>query len=347
MLAVLIRPFIRYNELLERHPGSVKSVTSGITYCLGDVIAQAGVIHHGQRALPEAERKPILSQLDWKRAGLFFLHGTFVAGPLYHHWFDRLDRLPAAFLKLRQHRARSEIMRSYATLQRHGIKVDLKLEKLPVVKPLPVWADKAMKILADQLIFSSLYTAVFFISIGMLTGAAEVWESEAQRHSLEAAESLIRSRRKAAAAHDANGSSSTAGGGAGGSGSGNGAEHADEAAAAVTISSATREQQLDKLRDMLVEGLDVDESSIDKVLSLLRAEEEQLSREHTMRLVWGKTWAHMKEVYWETFLADCVVWPGLQFINFTFVPLRFQVLYVNVCNLAWNTFLSIQSTPSH
>ena len=45
--------------------------------------------------------------------------------------------------------------------------------------------------------------------------------------------------------------------------------------------------------------------------------------------------------------ADCVVWPPLQLINFTFVPLQYRVLYVNVANLFWNTFLSLQANKSH
>jgi hypothetical protein len=35
--------------------------------------------------------------------------------------------------------------------------------------------------------------------------------------------------------------------------------------------------------------------------------------------------------------ADCIVWPPLQLINFTFVAKPYQVLYVNLCNIAWNT----------
>ena len=45
--------------------------------------------------------------------------------------------------------------------------------------------------------------------------------------------------------------------------------------------------------------------------------------------------------------SDCLVWPPLQLINFTFVPLRLQVLYVNIANLGWNTFLSVMANKAH
>lgn len=64
----------------------------------------------------------------------------------------------------------------------------------------------------------------------------------------------------------------------------------------------------------------MEDDSIDRVLSLLQEEEEKTHIE--WKQIWDKTYGHMKEVYWTTFAADCVVWPPLQFINFTFVPLR-------------------------
>ena len=60
-----------------------------------------------------------------------------------------------------------------------------------------------------------------------------------------------------------------------------------------------------------------------------------------------KAWEHTKKVYIPTYIADWVVWPPLQLVNFTFVPVRYQVLYVNVCNLLWNTFLSFMANGGH
>jgi len=60
-----------------------------------------------------------------------------------------------------------------------------------------------------------------------------------------------------------------------------------------------------------------------------------------------KAWEHTKKVYIPTYIADWIVWPPLQLVNFTFIPLRYQVLYVNVCNLLWNTFLSFMANGGH
>jgi len=60
-----------------------------------------------------------------------------------------------------------------------------------------------------------------------------------------------------------------------------------------------------------------------------------------------QAWDHTKAVYLRTYAVDCVVWPPLQLINFSFVPLRYQVLYVNICNLGWNTFLSFMANGAH
>jgi hypothetical protein len=124
---------------------------------------------------------------------------------------------------------------------------------------------------------------------------------------------------------------------------------------------------------------DADVASIDHVLSLLREEKSKAGPPLTWAAIWGRTLAHAKAVYLPTFVAgaqkdiasgakpagwttppppyasssyplscaDCVVWPPLQLINFTFVPLQYRVLYVNVANLFWNTFLSLQANKSH
>jgi hypothetical protein len=47
-----------------------------------------------------------------------------------------------------------------------------------------------------------------------------------------------------------------------------------------------------------------------------------------------------------TLAANWVVWPVAQFVNFTFVPARYTVLFTNVISLGWNGFISLQANPS-
>jgi len=40
------------------------------------------------------------------------------------------------------------------------------------------------------------------------------------------------------------------------------------------------------------------------------------------------------------YLAEWIIWPPAQYINFTFLPTRFRVLYDNVISLAYDTYTS-------
>lgn len=182
--ASLLRiPAARYNSLLERRPVLVKSLTSGLMYASGDLIAQFIAHSREQReaetvpvtgasdggatgatATPASVRRREGFRVDWRRLTIFFAYGTLLAGPMYHVWFNQLDLLPAAMFKLRQMRQRNEVLKAYALLRRHGVEVDLKVDKLPNAKPFSKWTERGIKIAADQLVFSTIYTLVFFVS---------------------------------------------------------------------------------------------------------------------------------------------------------------------------------------
>jgi hypothetical protein len=151
-----------YNGYLTRQPIKTKSITSGVMYGLGDVFAQVAVSYNDNTPL----------KLDWKRIGVITFFGTFLSGPLYHYWFAYLDVLPIRMLQLRNATQKWEILRAYNTLKQFNIPVGEPI--LPKVKPFHKRTVKAAKILADQLIFSSLYTGFFFIVIGTLNGIAGV-----------------------------------------------------------------------------------------------------------------------------------------------------------------------------
>ena len=48
----------------------------------------------------------------------------------------------------------------------------------------------------------------------------------------------------------------------------------------------------------------------------------------------------LKSKYVEALKKNWVVWPPVQAVNFTFVPLEHRVLVVNIVSLGWNCYLS-------
>ena len=51
-------------------------------------------------------------------------------------------------------------------------------------------------------------------------------------------------------------------------------------------------------------------------------------------------WSQLQEKFLQVYICDWLLWPPFQMLNFTLVPFRFRVLFVNTMNLAWNTILS-------
>ena len=51
-------------------------------------------------------------------------------------------------------------------------------------------------------------------------------------------------------------------------------------------------------------------------------------------------WRQLREKFLQVYLCDWLLWPPFQMLNFTLVPFRFRVLFVNLMNLVWNTILS-------
>ena len=162
MAVVLKSVWSVYNGSLTHNPIKTKSITSGVMYGLGDVFAQ----------LAESYKYKIPLKLDWKRIGVITFFGTFLSGPLYHYWFAYLDVLPLRMLSMRKSKDKWEILRAYDILKKHNIPVGEPI--FSKAKPFHKYTIKAAKILADQLIFSSLYTGFFFLVIGTLNGVAGV-----------------------------------------------------------------------------------------------------------------------------------------------------------------------------
>lgn len=51
----------------------------------------------------------------------------------------------------------------------------------------------------------------------------------------------------------------------------------------------------------------------------------------------------IKDKLWPTLKVNWVVWPVLQGINLSVVPLQFRILYINFASLFWSAYLSRQT----
>lgn len=56
-----------------------------------------------------------------------------------------------------------------------------------------------------------------------------------------------------------------------------------------------------------------------------------------------QTFDEIRKKFINIYVADCAVWPLAQMANFAFVPSHLQPIFVNIVNVAWNTFLSYAS----
>ncbi|XP_044726677.1 protein Mpv17-like [Chrysoperla carnea] len=55
---------------------------------------------------------------------------------------------------------------------------------------------------------------------------------------------------------------------------------------------------------------------------------------------WEQNVDDVRAQYKDVILANYTVWPFVQLVNFTFVPVHMQVLLVQIAALFWNTFIS-------
>ena len=56
---------------------------------------------------------------------------------------------------------------------------------------------------------------------------------------------------------------------------------------------------------------------------------------------------HLKKTWYNSMLINWQIWIPAQIINFRFIPLHLQVLFVNFVALIWNTYLSYISHLQH
>lgn len=277
--------------------------------------ADASASSSPTQALEQEQKKPFVT--DLARLGVFFTFGTVISGPIYHYWFNSLNELPLRLWNLKNVRHRGKILQSYAYLKAHGIEVKLDLAKLPNAKELSRFTVKVSKILADQLLFSSAYTVVLFMCLGLMNGAVDRHWLQKSGRPIEEFPDLVEKYKS----------------------HGEGRAFCEmlklreELAMKVLIEKAGDEKTAQSLQQ--------EKLLLDLLSKLDRMSGDSACHRLNWSDIWEASWHKTKSVFLGVYMVDCAVWPLLQLVNFSFVPLRFQVLYVNVCNLAWNTFISV------
>lgn len=58
-------------------------------------------------------------------------------------------------------------------------------------------------------------------------------------------------------------------------------------------------------------------------------------------------WNKLKQDLGKTYLIDVAVWFPIQTVNFRFVPVAYQPLVVQSCNIGWNAYLSFVQHDTH
>ena len=70
-------------------------------------------------------------------------------------------------------------------------------------------------------------------------------------------------------------------------------------------------------------------------------------KHYSWSIIYQKAIEDMSRVFLFTYVADVIFWPPLQAINFSYIPLRYQVLYMNSASCVWNIFLSYMANSKH
>ena len=69
-----------------------------------------------------------------------------------------------------------------------------------------------------------------------------------------------------------------------------------------------------------------------------------------LTLMEGKSPKHaenkIRNVWWDILKTNWMVWPAVQIINFSLVPVQHRLLAVNLVAIFWNTFLSFRNSEA-
>ncbi len=160
-----------YNKVLEKKPLTVTSITSGVCYGAGDILAQKIEIKQGKR-----------ESYDKHRIAVFTLFGTLMGGPIYYLWFRKIDKMPLLVERIvkwnQQRYLTNEFRKQLHQYTKNGTIDQMSMKNFRVqfrdtfdTIEKPIIRSKTIlvsKIYADQFIFSVLYPVFFMFTTGVL-----------------------------------------------------------------------------------------------------------------------------------------------------------------------------------
>ena len=152
------------------YPKVVTSVTTGICYGSGDLLAQKIEKNQGKR-----------TEYDWHRTLTFTLFGTLLAGPIYYAWFNKLAKTPMLLEKIAKKNETRTLKYKFNekfnealygnkldTLSfkqfREQFKENFDNFEKPIIRSKTILTTK---ILLDQFVFSTIYPIFFLMTTGI------------------------------------------------------------------------------------------------------------------------------------------------------------------------------------
>ncbi len=174
--------FRAYNRFLEKNPKTGTSITTGICYGAGDLLAQKLEKNQGKR-----------ESYDFHRTLVFTTFGTLFGGPIYYAWFQKLSKTPQLLERIVKYNETRTLSYQFKNQLRDAIKnnkldgMSFKVFREEFKKNFenidkPLIRSKTIlttKILLDQFIFSVFYPIFFLVTTGtMLKVTKPLWEAK-------------------------------------------------------------------------------------------------------------------------------------------------------------------------
>lgn len=145
-----------YARAMAAQPAATGIATTGVSYSIGEFIAQKIAIARGER-----------DHIDWKRLATISLYGFVLAGPIYFKFFSGIDHVPYLLWQAKNRLHSKELKRLAQFAQSKGLTITT--EEL-AANPLSPVTKVASKIFVDQVLFSAPYTAFFLFTTSVMLG---------------------------------------------------------------------------------------------------------------------------------------------------------------------------------